>query len=159
MKRVLPAASLLVLFLGGAAFWHLNRPEVKINRAVDRLIEALEHKKVSLTAPADPRETLVDVLAAEIRIIGIPEVDSPVVTFEQFCEKVDTLHRLTSLCEFREQDRRVIIEGHQAQASRTTTLTVAAGPRFRMEQTRDLIFDLERSDRWRITAIRAREGD
>jgi hypothetical protein len=159
MKRVLLAASLIVLVLGGVAFWHLNRPKVKINRAVDRLFETLGHKKVSLTAPTDPREALRDVLAAEIRIIGIPEVDSPVVTFEQFCEKVDTLHRLTSLCEFQEQDRRVIIEGHQAQASRTTTITAAAGPRFRMEQTRDLIFDLEKSDRWRITAIRARKED
>lgn len=159
MKRILLAAILIGLTIGGATYWHFNRPEMEINRAVDRIFETLEHKKVSLTTPADPRESLRDVLADEIRIIGIPEVKSPVLTFDQFCEKVTTLHSLTSLCEFREQARGVIIEGDQAQASRTTTMTAAAGPRFRMEKTWELIFDLEKTDHWRITAIRAENAD
>jgi hypothetical protein len=159
MKRPIFILLLIIIAAGSGTFWYLNQPAKKIDRAVDRLFDAVEHKKVSLSPPGDPRQVISEIFAERVSIIGIPKISNEPMAREKLAEKLKMFHELTTLCEFEESARQVKVVGDRAEASRTTTMTVAAGPRFRNEETWEVTFEFEKSDRWRITTIRAEKAD
>ncbi|MGB0328188.1 MAG: hypothetical protein ACPGJR_11690 [Akkermansiaceae bacterium] len=157
MKRPAILLISIVLALGGGGFWYLNQPAKKIDRTVDRLFDAIEHKKISLTPPGDPRQLISGIFTEKVTVSGIPQISDDRISREVLAKKLKTFHELTTLCEIKELTRSVKVNGSKAEASRSTTMTVAAGPRFKSEETWNLTFELEKSDHWRIIAIQAKK--
>lgn len=155
MKRTLPILLLLILALGGGYFYYRQQPAQQINRTVDQLFETVAHKALSLRKPSDTREALEEIFAEEVTLKGLPMLPDQRVPRERLLKTVATLHELTTLCQFEESKRALTLKGETAQALRGTTVIVAWGPETRREQDWELVFTLEKQDRWRITAIRA----
>mgnify|MGYP005845104459 CR=1 FL=1 len=158
MKKKLVAVVLVIVALCAAYLWYANRAPQQINRTVDELLEAVAHKNISLQTPAEVEKSLEKILAAEIQVLGLSQMSSKPLARSKIVQKVHTFHRLSSLCRFEEESRALKIAGKKAQAYRTTMVKVAAGPRFKSEERWHLSFDLEKSDRWRITTIRAQKA-
>lgn len=154
MKKTIIISLVLALATAGGFFWYFQQAPQKINSTVDQLFEAIAHKKISLRKPSDVQESLREILADELTISGISQIREPTLTLKEFTTFVLNLHEFTSLCEFSEHDRSHQIAGNKAQVYCTTTIIVAAGPNTRTEQKQEFTFDLENTDRWRITAIR-----
>lgn len=157
MKRPAILLISIVFALGGGGFWYLNQPAKKIDRAVDRLFDAIEHKKISLTPPGDPHQLISEIFTEKVTVSRIPQISDDPISREVLAEKLRTFHELTTLCEIKELTRSVKVNGSKAEAFRSTTVTVAAGPRFKSEEIWNLSFELEKTDRWRITTIKAKK--
>jgi len=155
MKKAIVLGLVVALAILGGFIWHSRQPTQKINGTIDQLFDTVAHQKIFSPAAAEVKESLREVFADEVALSKIDRFPGGTLSFNEIFNSVRTFQNFTTLCEFAEIERSVAIVGDRAQAFRTTTVAIAAGPDSRTEQTYDFTFDLENTDRWRITAIRA----
>jgi len=153
MKRLLLPALVLALLVGGY-FFYRNQDEQQISRQIDQLIENIEHKKISLRKPSDVKKAVEEVLADEIEFYGAFPVPSGTHTPEDVIDKLGTLHGLTTLCEIEESSREIEIKGNKATVTVEAEIHVAVGKNIQRRENWTMMFELEKSDIWRISGIK-----
>jgi hypothetical protein len=154
MKKWLILGILIVFALISGYRWHANQPEQKINGVVDHLIEAVAYHKLNFRQRSDVHDAIREVMAETVDFQGEAPLPEGEVSHERIFSQLDFMHSVTTLREFTELDRSLMISGAEAQVIRTTEIKFAAGKSFRDTQTWKLVFDLELDQKWRIIRIR-----
>ena len=158
MKKRLFLIILLLLIPLGGYLWHHQQPEQQIGRTIEQFFEHVEHRKVSIRQPDDVSTAFQESLADKIIFQGASPIPDEELTVKEAINRVGQLHALTTLVEITEMSRTLKVIGSKAQAYLSIKILAAAGKNYKIEQAWELVFDLEESDKWRITGIRGREN-
>ncbi|YCM44453.1 hypothetical protein V2O64_00275 [Verrucomicrobiaceae bacterium 227] len=153
MKRILLLVIVLALLTGGY-FVFRNQDKQQIGRQVDQLIENIEHKKISLRKPSDVKTSLEAILADEIEFFGAPPVPSGTHSPDDVIDKLATFHGFTTLCEIEEKSRDIEINGDEARVTIEAEVHVAIGKNLQKRENWTMMFQLKKSDVWRISGIK-----
>ena len=154
MKKWIVLGVLLAAALISGYRWHANQPEQKINGVVDQLIEAVEYSKLNFRQRSEVHDAIREVMAETIDFQGEAPLPEGEIGYDSIFSRLDFIHSVTTLREFTELDRSLMISNSEAQVTRTTEIKFAAGKSFGDTQTWKLIFDLELGEQWRIIRIR-----
>lgn len=154
MKRILILAALAIVLLGGGYYYYRNQDQQLINRQVDVLIENIEHKKISLRKPSDVEKAIREVMTDQVLFHGSFPVPRGELSVDDVLERLSTFHGLTTSCEIRESDRKVLIKENEAQVTIDAEIAVAAGKNLSRKEKWTMVFTLSKSDVWRISGVK-----
>lgn len=157
MKKWIFIGGLLIVALIFGYRWYNDQPEQKINRAVDQLIEAIEYSKLNFRERSDVHDAIREVTTETVDFKGESPLPEGEISVDRLFNKLDLLHTMTTLRQFTELERTLLISGSEAQVTRTNEIKFAAGSSYQDTQTWKLIFDLELHGQWRIIRIRGEQ--
>lgn len=144
----------LVVIAGGVFLWWNLRPEQKVNRQVDEVLEEIRFQRLSLKTTEDRKRELAEVLSDSIAVSGDRPIPSTTLNQETFLEKLTELHGYLSILKIEETGERVIeVEGDSATATVPTSITGAAGEKYSRTMPWTLRLTFAKSDRWRLTEL------
>ena len=160
MKTRIAIISLIIVAVIGGFVWHYNQPNQRINRTIDQFIGALEYNSSNLRSREDVHEA-VQASTAEPITLKVSELPFNLeipreMSVEGLCKRVDHLHAMTVTRGFTKREEDLQLMGNKAQLTRIDEITMTTPLRESKSELWELIFDLELTERWRITALRAR---
>lgn len=157
MKKRIFLVLLLAAGLISGYRWYSQQPAQLVNGVVDLMIDAVEYDTTTFRQRSDVHDAVREVLAEkiEIQIKGGYSIPQETMSLEQVLRRLDFFHALPIDRKFTEVDQAIMVAGSEAQVTRTYKIKVPNGNG--STQTWELVFDLERSDKWRIIKIRGNE--
>ena len=160
MKTRIAIISLIIVAVIGGFVWHYNQPNQRINRTIDQFIGALEYNSSNLRSREDVHKAIQASTVAPItlKVSELPfNLEIPrEMSVESLCNRVDQLHAITVRRKFTKREEDLQLMGNKAQLTRIDEITMTTPLRESKSELWELIFDLELTERWKITAIRAR---
>ncbi|MDA7860195.1 hypothetical protein N9073_01865 [Akkermansiaceae bacterium] len=160
MKTRIAIISLIIVAVIGGFVWHYNQPNQRINRTIDQFIGALEYNSSNLRSREDVHKAIQ---ASTVEPITLKVSELPFnleipreMSVESLCNRVDRLHAITVRRKFTKREEDLQLMGNKAQLTRIDEITMTTPLRESKSELWELIFDLELTERWKITAIRAR---
>ncbi|MDC0271869.1 hypothetical protein OAK34_02000 [Akkermansiaceae bacterium] len=161
MKTRIAIISLIIVAVIVGFVWHYNQPNQRINRTIDQFIGALEYNSSNLRSREDVHKAIQ---ASTVEPITLKVSELPFnleipreMSLESLCNRVDQLHSITVRRKFTKREEDLQLVGNKAQLTRIDEITMTTPLRESKSELWELIFDLELTERWKITAIRAKK--
>lgn len=155
IKRSLLLTFILLIPLG-AFLYYRQTPEQLIYRQIDRLLESVEHRRISTRRQIDVHKALEDVLADQVTVLGEAPLPNGEFSLDQIKAEIDKIHLLTNFIEISLLERRCRIIKNKAQVYQTIKIRAASGigsSQYKNEEIWVITIDLNKKDDWRITRI------
>ncbi len=157
-QRLSLIIALFILVTAGVYFWWRGQAENQVNRQIDRFIETVEYRKLSLTQPSKRHAAFRELLSSTV-IVDVPSpAPSGQYSRDEMIDQLDRFHSYISYFEIQESSRSIAIDDTSAEVKILGTFQVAHGPKTRTNVNGILELLFEKEDDWKISGIKITEN-